>query len=128
MSHNLKYADLYYISKKLRVINGDRLSFFRANIEPTYRAENSLDYVNSTAEIIDVPVHKIFVGGRVSFIAIEPEIKEILEKPLLDDIEYLKRCNQSLIKNSGELYTRLSGFNDMTKWQKIKFILKGGWV
>lgn len=47
---------------------------------------------------------------------------------LRSDAGYWEECFNGAHASSKRLYARIIKFNTMTKWQKVVFILKGGWV
>lgn len=97
------------------------------------RIEKSNEYLlplpdETFEEIHRVPVHRIVFNGETNLISIDPELKGLIEKPLSEELEFQKRYSERVRNNSDILSSRIDQFNFMTKWQKIKFILKGGWV
>lgn len=123
-------ADLYIIHKKEVVIHGDYISLSKSNFNPMSieNSENGFHPLNPNFEVIRVPVHAVANDGKKRLIAIEPEIKHLIEQPLLEELSFQKRYSDRVRNNSDTLSRRIDQFNCMNKWQKIKFILKGGWV
>lgn len=124
-------ADLYIIHKKEVVIRGDYINLARSNLNPRAIKGSSDGYhIANTyfVEEINVPVHSVVLNGETKLIAIEPELKELIEQPLLEEIAYQKRYSERVRRNSENLSSRIDNFNFMSKWQKIKFILRRGWV
>lgn len=128
----MKTCTYYKVESKQVRFYGDALEVhkhcsFAARIKETN--EYLLPLPDETFEEIHrVPVHRIVFNGETNLIAIDPELKGLIEKPLLEELEFEKRFSQRVRNNSDILSKRIEQFNLMTKWQKIKFILKGNWL
>lgn len=145
----MREVNVYHVAPNTRMLEGNVMEFptFERNMfsekydDHLFRAEDSNNMLYSAEpflldyyKVVHERVERVYYQGKDHFIVIHPELKEILEMPIksvyderMASLNKLIRFKETSLESqkrlAGSLDDRLTIFNNLSVWQKIKIAL-----
>lgn len=145
----MREVNVYSVASNTRMLEGNVIDFpiFEYNMfsadynDHIFRVEDSDNFLYSSEprpldyyEVVHEKVEHIYYQGKDDYIVLHPDLKEILESPIksvyeerMESLTKLMKFKETSLDSQKRLAEslddRLTNFNNLSVWQKIKIAL-----
>lgn len=122
-----------YIVQEQKVLSHDSYVIFYRNSEPS--CLNYYNVANNPGKVLEVPefVHAPIMQYRTSiydqtqdmYLAIDPQLKDLLEWPFKQELSETKEELRFAKTNLGKLQDCIKNFNALSLWKRVWASLRG---
>lgn len=126
----MRKVELYGITVTETYVAGDRIDYYHMGpIQPLPTGELARPINHPLAKRETLPVHHIrsfgYDGHVEKFIAIKPELRELLEAPFKNEVAEARNEMAEQLNAKIEALRRIRKFNNLPWHQRLWYVLRG---